>query len=80
MVYLPLEELLPKSGLSAYKLVALASRRALEIAAGSPKLVDSHMNEKTATTALREIQAGRVYTKEAADQLAKDKKAKASKS
>ncbi len=79
MVYLPLEELLPKAGLSSYKLVALASKRALEIAGGAPKMVDSHMNEKTATTALREIQAGRVYTKEEADRLAKEKKTKASK-
>jgi len=63
MVYQPVEELLPKTAWCAYKLITIASRRAQEIAAGQPKLVESTANEKVATTALREIRAGKVMLK-----------------
>lgn len=63
MVYLPLEELLPKVEYSVYKLVAVASKRALEIANGSSKMVDAPITEKIATTSLREVQAGLVVLK-----------------
>jgi DNA-directed RNA polymerase omega subunit len=76
MVYMPMEQLLPKSALSSYKLVVIASKRALEIANGAPKMVDAHINEKHATTALREIMAGKLCTREAADLMAEETKKK----
>ena len=63
MVYVPIEKLLNKSDKSIYKLVILASRRALEIAEGQPKLVEASSSTKPSTLALYEIAAGRVYYK-----------------
>jgi len=40
MAYMALENLLDKTEGSVYKLVVLASRRAMELAEGQPKLVD----------------------------------------
>ena len=77
MVYLPLEGLLPRAANSSYKLVRMVAARALEIGEGGAKLIEAHMNEKPVTTAMREIIAGKVMTKEASD-IAK-KAAKASK-
>ena len=85
MVYLPLEKLLPRAANSTYKLVRMVAARALEIGEGGVKLIEAHMNEKPATTAMREVIAGKVMTQEAAD-IAKDdavaakKAAKAAKS
>ena len=67
MVYLPLEKLLPRAGNSTYKLVRMVAARALEIGEGGAKLVEAHMNEKPATTAMREVIAGKVMTKEVDD-------------
>ena len=61
MYYVPLEQLLDKSSGSVYKLVILASRRALEIAEGQPKLVSLDSGTKPSTVALHEIAEGRVY-------------------
>ena len=58
MAYPPLENLLPKSKFSIYRLVRMAALRATELADGSPKLIQSPPEEKTATIALEEIQAG----------------------
>lgn len=63
MVYVPLEKLLDKSNNSVYKLVVLASRRALEIAEGQPKLVNVPASMKPSTVALFEIAAGKVRYK-----------------
>lgn len=60
MAYVPLENLLNKSGGSVYKLVILASKRALEIAEGQPKLVDVDLYTKPSTIALHEIAKGKV--------------------
>lgn len=61
MDYVPLKELLDKSGGSVYKLVVLASKRALEIAEGQPKLVAGiSSSTKPSTIALYEIAAGKV--------------------
>ena len=57
-----LEKLYAKVG-SMYKLVIIASRRALEISNGSPKLVESVAKEKPALVALREIGEGKVALK-----------------
>lgn len=63
MDYVSLEKLLDKSEGSVYKLVILASRRALEIAGGQPKLVKVNSATKPSTVALYEIAAGKVYCK-----------------
>lgn len=75
MVYQPVEQLLPKVGGNVYKLSTLAFRRALELANGQPKLIEAPLNEKLATTALREIIAGKVVSKEYADAAAESVKA-----
>ncbi len=64
MAYIELENLVDKSASSIYKLVIMASRRALEIAEGQPKLV-GELNPalKPSTIALHEIQEGKVYCK-----------------
>lgn len=63
MAYVPLERLLDKSDNSVYKLVVLASRRALEIAEGQPKLVNVNASIKPSTVALYEIAEGKVRYK-----------------
>jgi DNA-directed RNA polymerase omega subunit len=60
MPYVALEKLLDESGGSIYKLVVLASKRALEIAEGQPKLVDVSASNKPSTIALYEIAEGKV--------------------
>jgi DNA-directed RNA polymerase omega subunit len=63
MMYVPLERLLDKTENSVYKLVITASKRALEIAEGQPKLVGAAMSIKPSTVALQEIFEGRVGCK-----------------
>lgn len=69
MGYQPIEDLLPKAGYSVYKLIRMASNRAIELAEGKPKLVEVPITEKTATVALQEIREGKVVLKEVADQF-----------
>ncbi len=61
MAYAPLEDLLKNSD-SIYKLVIMASKRALELSEGQPKLVESS-SDKSATIALEEIAQGKVTYK-----------------
>jgi len=63
MAYVDLERLLEKSGGSVYKLVVVASKRALEIAEGQVKLVDTVAGVKPSIVALQEISAGRIRYK-----------------
>jgi DNA-directed RNA polymerase omega subunit len=63
MAYVALEKLLDKSHESIYKLVILASKRALEIAEGQPKLVNANSSTKPSTIALYEIAEGKVQYK-----------------
>lgn len=63
MTYIPLEQLLDKTESSVYKLVITASKRALEIAEGQPKLVEAVMSIKPSTIALGEIAEGKVSCK-----------------
>ncbi len=63
MAYVVLEKLLDKSKGSIYKLVILASKRALEIAEGQPKLVEVNSSTKPSTIALYEIANGKVQWK-----------------
>ena len=69
MGYQPLEELLPKAAGSVYKLVRLASTRALEISAKGGNMVGSSTNAKLATIALDEIRCGKVVHKESAKEF-----------
>ena len=63
MAYQGRERLLDKSMGSIYKLVILASKRALEIAEGQPKLVSEDASVKPSTVALHEIADGKVEAK-----------------
>jgi len=63
MAYVALEKLLDKSNNSIYKLVILASKRALEIAEGQPKLVGMDSSTKPSTIALHEIADGKVESR-----------------
>jgi DNA-directed RNA polymerase omega subunit len=78
MAYQPLENLLPKSGGSVYKLIRLASKRASELADNKPNLIDAPLSQKLTTVALREIAQGKVVIKSVADEF-KPKVEKASK-
>lgn len=61
MAYIDREELLKQID-SVYKLVILASRRALELNEGKPKLIDTS-SEKVSTVALEEIAQGKLKYK-----------------
>jgi len=61
--YVALEDMLERSDNSIYKLVILASKRALEIAEGQPKLVDINLPLKPSTVALHEIAENKVRYK-----------------
>lgn len=58
----PIDKLLDKTH-SIYKLIILASKRAIELAEGAQKLVDSPMDTKPAHVALDEILAGKIEYK-----------------
>lgn len=60
MVYTSLEKLLDKCEGSIYKLVILASKRALEIAEGKPSMVEGSSQLKPSTVALLELAAGKL--------------------
>jgi len=61
-VQISTEDVLDKTG-SIYKLVILASKRALELNEGSPKLVETD-SKRISTIALEEIKAGKIVMKE----------------
>jgi len=63
MGYVALEKMLDKTDLSIYKLVILASKRALEIAEGQPKLIEIGDGIKPSTVALHEIVEGKLAYK-----------------
>ena len=63
MSYIPMEKLLKEKQGSIYKLVVLASRRALELGSGSQKLVDMPANAKLTSIALEEIMQDKVSYK-----------------
>ena len=69
MGYPPIENLLPKTGFSIYRLVRMAASRATELADGSPKIIEIPPGEKTATIALEEISQGKVVLSDVADQF-----------
>ena len=57
------EELLDKADFSIYKFVMLVTKRALEIAEGSPKLIDTGLDDKPISVAMNEISEGKVKYK-----------------
>ena len=63
MMHVPLEKLLDKSGNSVYKLVNLASKRALEIAEGQPKMIEADTSVKPSTVSLLEIAEKKIQYK-----------------
>ena len=65
MAYLARENFLDKTNGSVYKLVVLASKRALEIAEGQPKLVAASSSAKPYEVALDEIASGKISFKKA---------------
>ncbi len=68
MIYVPLETMLDKTDYSIYKLVILASMRALELSDGQPKLIDVDKGIKPSTVALLEIANGKIGYKKAKTQ------------
>jgi len=67
MGYPPLEDLLPKSNYSIYKLVRMASKRATELADGKRKLIEMPSLDKSATIALEEIQQAKIVLDEVSE-------------
>lgn len=63
MPNVPLESVLDKCENSVYKLVILASKRALEIAEGQPRLVEASSSIKPSTVAMMEIASGLIKFK-----------------
>ena len=77
MAYQPLEEMLPRAQWGVYRLVRLASMRALEISLTGVSLVGKTSTQKPATIALEEVLAGKVMDQVSADKadgMAKAKK------
>lgn len=64
MYNIPMEDLLDKTG-SVFKLVLLASKRAVELNSGAGKLIEVSPHLKLSTVALEEIRQGKVRLKEA---------------
>ena len=60
--YIPIEELLPHSEGSRYKLTMLAAKRALQLSDGARPLAE-RVSEKPLDNAIQEIFAGKVNVK-----------------
>lgn len=71
-----IQDLLSRSGGSTYRLVRMASLRALELAEGRPAMVPSKPTDKLATIALNEVQDGLVVYEGVAEKVAAEIKAK----
>ena len=69
MEYQPLEELLPRAGWSIYRLVRMASKRALELSDGRKCLVENPGSDKVTTQALEEIRQRKVESKDVAEKF-----------
>jgi len=62
MVNADIQELYNKTN-SAYKLVILAARRAIELSDGAAKLIDAALDEKMTNVAIHEILQGKITYK-----------------
>lgn len=65
-----IEELLPHSGGSVYRLVRMAANRATELSDGKPCLIQKPGSDKFTTIALEEITQGKIEAKQVADKRA----------
>ncbi|MBI5149905.1 MAG: DNA-directed RNA polymerase subunit omega [Candidatus Omnitrophica bacterium] len=74
MEYRSIEELLPRSGWSVYRLVRMAASRALELSEGKPCLISKPTTDKVTTIALEEIKQGKIETRQTAEKRADKKK------
>ena len=63
MSYIPLEKVIDKVDYNMYKLVVLASRRAIELEEGLPSLISVDSQMKKTSVALLEIAEGKVGIK-----------------
>ena len=72
-----IEDLLPKSDWSIYRLVRMAANRTTELADGSPALIENISTKKLTTIALEEIAQGKVVYKEVSDQFLPEQKVEA---
>lgn len=70
-----IEELLPRSGGSVYRLVRMAAVRATELSDGKPSLLKKPSSDKVTTIALEEISQGKIEAKQVADKRREKKKA-----
>ena len=75
----PIEELLPQAGNSIYRLVRIASLRALELADGRPPLIHKTNLDKITTIAIEEVRQKKVVDKDVADKFAQLKPGKVEK-
>lgn len=66
MADLPIEKLLPRANNSVYKLVSMASARALELSDGKRCLIENPSSDKLTTMALEEIAQGKIESKDSA--------------
>ncbi|HQP10384.1 MAG TPA: DNA-directed RNA polymerase subunit omega [Candidatus Omnitrophota bacterium] len=71
---LPIEQLLPRAKYSIYKLVSMASARALELSEGRRCLAENINTEKFTTMALQEILQGKVELKDSTEKGAAKEK------
>lgn len=63
MTHIPIENLLKGKDKSTYKTVILAFKRALELGAGSAKLVEADPKAKLTSIAIKEIEEEKVSYK-----------------
>ena len=68
-----IEDLLRYADGSVYKLVRMASKRAMELAEGKPPLVEKPLSEKETSIALEEISKGKVVSKSTVEKDSKSK-------
>ncbi len=68
-----IEDLLPKAEGSVYKLVRMASKRAMELADGKPALIQKPQSDKETSIALEEIAKGKVVSKGSIEKTSKKK-------
>ena len=74
MEYQPIEELLPRAGWSIYRLVRMASKRALELSDGRKCLIENPTSDKVTTQALEEIRQQKVECKDVAEKHKRSEK------
>ena len=74
MLYRAIEDFLPKSGGSVYRLIRMAAKRAMELSEGKPKLITHPATDKYTTIALEEIAQGKVTLKDGHSAKKEEKK------